>query len=201
MQNIASAFFSSKRRQKDWTSSLFSLFRKINEAGLLNFAMNNNGVLYLYWSHLDQCLSPWHSRLNAKYAASSITFSFRWFDARWKFFYSKRFFFFFLPLYNIYGCAVLLFFHRRSNAVRVGNLGTRTFDEICPSGYFYKKVSTCHLQFSEYFKIKCYHTCRGLYSFVLPLSSPKKTRTDAIQTLFTGWMCVPHSPPMARPVN
>ena len=55
MQNIASAFFSSKRRQKDWTSSLFSLFRKINEAGLLNFAMNNNGVLYLYWSHLDQC--------------------------------------------------------------------------------------------------------------------------------------------------
>ena len=47
MQNICS----SKGRQKDWTSSLFSLFRKINEAGLLNFAMNNNGVLYLYLSH------------------------------------------------------------------------------------------------------------------------------------------------------
>ena len=113
--------------------------------------------------------------------------------------------FFFLDIYFFNnGCAVLLFFHRRSNAVRVGNLGTRTFDEICPAeicGYFYKKVSACHLQFSEYFKIKCYHTCRGLYSFVLPLSSPKKTRTDAIQTLFTGWMCVPHSPPMARPVN
>ena len=74
MQNIASAFFSSKRRQKDWTSSLFSLFRKINEAGLLNFAMNNNGVLYLYWSHLDQCSSPWCSQLNAKYAASGVTF-------------------------------------------------------------------------------------------------------------------------------
>ena len=62
---------------------------------------------------------------------------------------------------------------------------------------FYKKVSACHLEFSEYFKIKCYQTCRGLYSFVLPLSSPRKTRTDASQTLFTGWMCVPHSPPMA----
>ena len=74
MQNIVSAFFSSKGRQKDWTSSLFSLFRKINEAGLLNFNMNNNGVLYLYWSHLDQCSSPWRSRLNAKYATSGVTF-------------------------------------------------------------------------------------------------------------------------------
>ena len=62
---------------------------------------------------------------------------------------------------------------------------------------FYKKVLACHLKFSEYFKIKCYQTCRGLYSFVLSLSSPRKTRTDASQTLFTGWMCVPHSPPMA----
>ena len=39
MQNIASAFFSSKGRQKDWTSSLFSLFRKINEAGLFYYCM------------------------------------------------------------------------------------------------------------------------------------------------------------------
>ena len=39
--------------------------------------------------------------------------------------------------------------------------------------------------FTEYFKIECFHTCRGLYSFVLPLSSPKKTQIDAIQTLFT----------------
>ena len=74
MQNIALAFCSSKGRQKDWTSSLFSLFRTINEAGLLNFAMNNNGVLYLYLSHLNQCSSPWRSRLNAKYAASGVTF-------------------------------------------------------------------------------------------------------------------------------
>ena len=112
--------------------------------------------------------------------------------------------FFFLLLLTALLWFGLLFFHRRSNAVRVGNLGTRTFDEICPAEiceFFYKKLSTCRLQFSEYFKIKCYHTCRGLYPFVLPLSSPKKTRTDAIQTLFTRWMCVPHSPAMARPVN
>ena len=110
------------------------------------------------------------------------------------------FFFFNIHVFSVTnGCAVQLCFHRRSNAARVGNLGTRTLAEICR--YFYKKVSTCHLKFTEYFKIKCFHSCRGLYSFVLPLSSPKKTRSDTIQTLFTGWMCVPHSPPVARPVN
>ena len=105
------------------------------------------------------------------------------------------FFFFNIHVFSVTnGCAVQLCFHRRSNAARVGNLGTRTLAEICPAEicrYFYEKVSTCHLKFTEYFKIKCFHSCRGLYSFVLPLSSTKKTRSYAIQTLFT----------VARPVN
>ena len=169
--------------------------------------MNNNGILYHYWSHLDQGSSPWHSWLNAKYAASGVTFFISMVRCVMNIFLIQviLLLFFFLDIYFFNnGCAVLLFFHGRSNAVRVGNLGTRTFDEICPAEiceFFYKKVSNCRLQFTEYFQIKCYHTCRGLYPFVLPLSSPKKTRTDAIQTLFTGWMCVPHSPPMAQPVN
>ena len=114
-------------------------------------------------------------------------------------------FFFNIHIFSVTNSrAVQLFFHRHSNAARVGNLGTRTLAEICPAEiwrYFYKKVSTCHLKFTEYFKIKCFHSCRGLYLFVLPLSSPNKTRSDAIQTMFIGWMCVPHSPPVARPVN
>ena len=62
MQNIASAFFSSKNRQKSTKWEFF------------NFAMNNSGVIYLYWSHLDQYLSPWRSWLNEKYAASGVMF-------------------------------------------------------------------------------------------------------------------------------
>lgn len=65
------AFFSSKKGQKNWTSSLFP---KINDAVLWNFDMNNNGVLFLYWPHLNQWMPPWRSQLNAKYAVSGVRF-------------------------------------------------------------------------------------------------------------------------------
>ena len=51
------------------------LFRKINNAALLNFDMNKNGVLFRYWPHQNQWTPPWCSQLNAKYAASGVTFS------------------------------------------------------------------------------------------------------------------------------
>lgn len=115
--------------------------------------MNNNGILYHYWSHLDQGSSPWHSWLNAKYAASGVTFFISMVRCVMNIFLIQviLLLFFFLDIYFFNnGCAVLLFFHGRSNAVRVGNLGTRTFDEICPAeicGYFtrnYRPV-TCNL--------------------------------------------------------
>ena len=79
MQNIASAFFSSKGRQKDWTSSLFSLFPDLykNYTGdtlvvniyfmgtftnILNWAGGEGGMgLSLFHSSLastDKCKHP-----------------------------------------------------------------------------------------------------------------------------------------------